>query len=182
MSSINSPMMSMLPPSPNWYCAQIVSTSVDGGVVAIGCKEQIILFDTGLPDNNKANPAAESPANQLSPQILGILGQHSDRVTSVAFSPRKEQQRKLASSGADLQVVVWDVDLQTSIATHTTHEVEVIAVCWSLFTLDRLLSVDKGGTIVVWNPDTQHTSILVRKAGNPSCIVCSPYNADHVAV
>lgn len=85
-----------LPPSPNWYLSTILACASDG-TVAWGARNSVVIAKAN--DDNKI----------LEYKIIDKA--HTDRVTSVAFSPQidADDPLRIVSSADDHIVKVWNV-------------------------------------------------------------------------
>lgn len=89
-----------LPPSPNWYCPNIISCNNDG-IVAYGARNDVVLLDI------------------LSQRILNLLEGHNERVTTVSFVGNR-----LISGSKDKSVILWDIEQKKMITQqHHVHKV-----------------------------------------------------------
>jgi WD40 repeat protein len=84
-----------LPPSPNWYLSSILACASDG-TIAWGSTNSIIIAKT---KDNK----------QLDYSIIEKA--HLDRVSTIAFSPKNEENNELllVSGGNDNIVKIWNL-------------------------------------------------------------------------
>ena len=115
------------------------------------------------------------PAPTATPRPLGSIiytfNGHTDRVTSVAWSP---DGRRIASGSLDKTVQVWDVVTGSQAYTHHDHSKGVTAVAWSPDG-KHIASGSFDKTVQVWNAVTGnilytyrgHTDTVSSLAWNP---------------
>ena len=101
-----------LPPSPNWYLSNVMSCSKNG-TVSWGSRHTIVI---GRPKENSKIL-----------QYSIIPNAHTDRVTSLAFSPEFEklEKRFLVSAGDEHVVKIWNVDTLTTTLTNSILDVSI---------------------------------------------------------
>ena len=100
-----------LPPSPNW-CLDNILVCANDGTVAWGARNTIVI-------------ASPSPKDDQILNYRFITNAHTDRVTSLAFSPEYGQENDyfLLSGGDDNVVKIWNLkDLTIS---HANSALEV---------------------------------------------------------
>lgn len=99
-----------LPPSPNWYLNSIFACSKDG-TIAWGARNAIVIAK-----------------RQKESKILNysiIKDAHTDRVTSLAFSPQYGQEDKnlLVSGGDEFTVRIWNLDNLSAVMAYSYQDV-----------------------------------------------------------
>ncbi|KRT79031.1 WD40 domain-containing protein, partial [Oryctes borbonicus] len=83
-------------------------------------------------------------------RLIVELHGHSKPVTCMCWSPYENS--KLASSGQDGIIQVWDVKTSTIIGTYFGHNYEkILSVCWSPLKKDYLISGGKDNCIRIWD-------------------------------
>ncbi len=105
---------------------------------------------------------------QISPYDIATLSGHTDRITSMAFSP---DGTTLASGSEDHTVKLWDVETRKQIATLSGHTNRVASVAfssngrtlasgasdgiklWDLATRESMAALGYGATSVSFSPD-----------------------------
>eukprot|EP00741_Cyanophora_paradoxa_P021804 tig00000241_g21047.t1 len=119
---------------------------------------------------------------------LGTLIGHANRVSSIClFAGQAEGSRVLycASGAADRSVRLWNVRTRSLVSSHAAHKVEATCVSASPCSSRGLVvSGDKEGKLVIWrftDGQPKDGMVLIEGAGI-SCVLCSPFNENEVAV
>ncbi|XP_014224156.1 gem-associated protein 5 [Trichogramma pretiosum] len=161
----------ILPPSPNWYFSSILACANDG-TVSWGARNAIVV----------AKPDEES--GSLSYSFIDRA--HTDRVTTLAFSPEKKDGiLRLVSGGDDNVIKIWNLTNlekeQENTRLDTTHK--VVAVDWSKNNKDLIAYVSESRFLVIWNVkcDTSQVINLGFKV-KPTCLSCCPHDSFIVSI
>jgi len=142
----------IFPASCNWYCAQIASCNSEG-LLAFGARNGIYVLDLSTR------------------RFLKTLGGHTNRVTSVAFSPHLPNI--CISGSADRTVRVWDVSLGKCLKVFQgggpqQHKSEIVCISSSSASADLIVSADASGFIQSWR-----VSFIISYPNNSSLLSVS---------
>ena len=102
------------------------------------------------------------------------LEEHTDGVTSVAFSPDLDS-KILASGSADDTIKLWDVDSKSEIATLEGHSYDVTSVAFSPDG-KYLASGSADGTIKLWDVDSK--SEIISLEGHTGAVTSVAFSPD----
>ncbi|XP_046430819.1 gem-associated protein 5 isoform X1 [Neodiprion fabricii] len=159
-----------LPPSPNWYLANILACAKDG-TVAWGARNSIVVV-TFQGDKKIYKYSIISDA-------------HIDRVTSLAFSPKfGEANHNLLVSGGDENVVrIWNMDSMNAVMAHSFIDTQqkVIGVDWSRANTNIVCCLSTDGFLVIWNVAHNVTQQICLGKVTATCLSCCPHDPDLVA-
>ena len=154
----------MLPSSPNWYCANIAAWS-KVGVFAFACKNTISLL------------------NVASRSFCGEMNGHSNRVTAIEIAARDQGEEVVISGSADRSVRVWSLASQSCLASTSQHKAEVTALATSAALPNTVISGDKKGILVRWCYLAVNADIQTCKLDAPiTALACCPHTGSQVVV
>ncbi|TMW63480.1 hypothetical protein Poli38472_002421 [Pythium oligandrum] len=182
----------VLPPSTNWYCAQICDWGYDSTqhwLVAFGAKHCIYLYEMDLSasDGKTSKPTIDQVlerAPRLSFRAQIKRGKKDARVTAVRFMLDAHDKLRLVCGGEEGAVQIWDVSKMQMVDQHRKHGVEVMAVAVR-FELDRNLVVagDRQGRLSIWHRDTNKVQLFTPVKGDGVfSMEIAPHDASLVAV
>ncbi|EGC38787.1 hypothetical protein DICPUDRAFT_53135 [Dictyostelium purpureum] len=166
----------MLPSSSNWYCTLIADCN-ENQIFIYACKSFVSIFDV----NKK--------------KFIGELIGHNDRITSVSFFKRiddnsdtiinGEDRNKLCITGSDDKTVrIWNYEDLKCLYFHQEHKASVTCVLSSPLVSDLVISGDKDGTLVIWKTKFNHVLPVIPITGNISItsLAFSPNNQDLITI
>jgi len=133
------------------------TTPISGSVfsVAFSPDDTMLVTAHGLPDFAVRVWSAETG------DLLWESFEHEADTHEVRFSPNGET---IASIGADTLVILWDAATGGHIRTLHGHQQPLFAM---LYLSDRLLATgDGGGTIRIWDLETERTIKTLREHGS----------------
>lgn len=135
------------------YQVSSVAFSPDGRTLASGGGRKMPK-NAVKKDSSEDNMVClwEIRSDELYPvgERLATFTEHTDRVTSMAFSP---DGKTLASGSHDKTIQLWNIDARTHLRTLTGHEESVTDVVYSPDGT-TLVSGSADGTIRLWNANT----------------------------
>ncbi len=96
---------------------------------------------------------------EISPYHIASLEGHTDRVSSVAFSP--VDATLLATGSSDRTVKLWDVETQQEIVTLEGHTGRVSSVAFSPVDATLLATGSSDRTVKLWDVETQQEIVTL---------------------
>ncbi|KAK9876684.1 hypothetical protein WA026_014063 [Henosepilachna vigintioctopunctata] len=137
----------VVPPSPNWYNAEILACAPDNTLI-YGSKNDLVIIRT--------IPGCEPY------QIKFVDQAHKQRVISVDNNIQWGLPNKwVVSSGEDNYVKLWNIDKLENIYSHDVHKENKCKIVGAKFQSEnKVLSVSENGVIYIWHPLTKECTKL----------------------
>ncbi|KAF9926014.1 Gem-associated protein 5 [Linnemannia zychae] len=172
----------------NAVAARTLRLSIDSNTEKISKSDDVrdmagidnILAST--TSSSYSSPVSSGSVLSIEDVLLPDAGQRKDEQNDT--STAQKDGALIATVGEDMRVVCWNLDTQRAIASHAkVHSKVIKAVEW---TGDGQLVVsgDKGGVIVIWDPFQDKRTLKFELPTKPSisCMSSSPTHADIVAI
>ncbi|KAJ8675733.1 hypothetical protein QAD02_011519 [Eretmocerus hayati] len=160
-----------LPPSPNWYLSSVLASAKDG-TIAWGARNAIVI--------------AKSKNDSKGLEYSIIQRAHPDKVTTLAFSPREQEDSnyQLVSGGDDHAVRIWNLTTLTVEMINTKLEAnnKIVGVDWSNPKPNLICFISDKGSLVAWNIDSNSSQLINLGKLTATCLSCCPHNENITAV
>ncbi|XP_057667070.1 gem-associated protein 5-like [Diorhabda carinulata] len=149
----------IVPPSPNWYEANILACAPDNTLI-YGAKNHIVILENSFETNKAAD-------------IRIIAHAHTQKVLGVTLNKNWGEPKKWAVSISDDKTVkIWEVTTGKKHLDHDKHLSDKKVIAAAFAGDDRVVSVSEDGNIVVWNVALNDTTEIKNIFGTKVTITC----------